>query len=61
MADEIIMSEDVKKKVDGKLAGIKMTKARVLGIQIQPEIGNKEANLDKVKNLLGKMHGLSLI
>jgi len=29
-----------------------MTKARILGIQIQPEIGNKQANLDKVKKLI---------
>jgi len=29
-----------------------MTKARVIGIQIQPEIGDKKANLDKVQNLI---------
>jgi len=29
-----------------------MTKARVLGIQIQPEIGDKQANLDKVQKLI---------
>lgn len=29
-----------------------MTKARVLGIQIQPEIGNKQSNLDKVERFI---------
>lgn len=29
-----------------------MTKARIIGIQIQPEIGNKQANLDKVQKLI---------
>jgi len=29
-----------------------MTKARILGIQIQPEIGDKKANLDKVQKLI---------
>lgn len=29
-----------------------MTKVRILGIQIQPEIGNKKANLDKVQKLI---------
>lgn len=29
-----------------------MTKVRVLGIQIQPEIGDKKANLDKVQKLI---------
>jgi len=29
-----------------------MTKARVFGIQIQPEIGDKKANLDKVQKLI---------
>ena len=31
-----------------------MTKARVIGIQIQPEIGDKKANLDKVQKLIEK-------
>ena len=30
-------------------------KIRILGVQINPEIGNKEANLNKVKNLLMKI------
>lgn len=29
-----------------------MSKARILGIQIQPEIGNKQANLDKVQKFI---------